>query len=217
MVPLMIAAVLASATFLLSQRAILAWSPALVASESTTGLQPRRMPWHAPRWRDVVARAAALIMAIVLVIAFVRFDTTEALRVSIIASALVTCGATDLLSYRVPNAVTLPAIAFCFAWSLVQGPPEPLSALVASAIGGGLLLVAALLTRGGLGGGDVKLGFLAGAALGLPIALPALGAGIVLGSLTVIILNLRSRLERQEGFAFAPFLALPVVLALLVS
>jgi leader peptidase (prepilin peptidase)/N-methyltransferase len=211
------AALLAFAMFSLSQRAILAWSAAGVTSQSATGLKARPMPWHAPAGRDQIARVAAALVVLVAVVAFARFETAEAVRVTLVATALVTCSATDLLSFRVPNAVTLPAIGFCFAWSLFPGTPEPAMALVAGGVCGGLLLLASLLTRRGLGGGDVKLGLLAGVALGLPMAPITLGVGVVVGSLTVITLHLRRDVEREEGLPFAPFIALPAVLALLLS
>ncbi len=135
---------------------------------------------------------------------------------TVIAGALVICCTTDLLSYRVPNAVTLPAIAFCLGWSLAFGEPAPGSAITAGVAGGGFLLTASLVTRGGLGAGDVKLGVLAGAALGIPVALFVLGAGVVVGSLAVIALNVGGVLERQQGIPFAPFLTLPAMAALLL-
>jgi leader peptidase (prepilin peptidase)/N-methyltransferase len=175
------------------------------------------LPWQAPARRAVIARGAAAIIVVIAAIAFLRFDTTEALRTTLIAGALITCSATDLLSFRVANTIVLPAIALTFAWSLAQGTPEPVLAVAAGGASGGLLFLAGVLSRGGLGGGDVKLGVFVGVALGFPLAPIALGAGVALGSLSVICLNLRGVLKRDEGIPFAPFIALPAAIALLIT
>jgi leader peptidase (prepilin peptidase)/N-methyltransferase len=148
-------------------------------------------------------------------IAAVRFEDVQALRVAVIAVALLACAATDLLAYRVPDVVTLPALGFALAFSAVAGEPPLTSSIAAAATAGGLLLGAAVLTRGGLGGGDVKLGALVGASLGLPLAAFALAAGIVIGGGVVIALYACGRLGREQAFPFAPFLALTAVAFLL--
>jgi leader peptidase (prepilin peptidase)/N-methyltransferase len=178
-------------------------------------MQP--LPWQTVAWRPLVARTAAALALVAVVIAAVRFEDAQALRVAVVGIALIACAATDLLAYRVPDAVTLPALAFALACSAFAGEPAVDSAIAAGAMAGGLLLGAAVLTRGGLGGGDVKLGALIGAALGLPMAAFALAAGIVIGGGVVIALFAMGRLERQQAFPFAPFLALAALAFLLAG
>jgi prepilin signal peptidase PulO-like enzyme (type II secretory pathway) len=119
-----------------------------------------------------------------------------------------------LLAYRVPNIVTMPALALVLAASAVSGTPDLVDASLGLVACGGAMLVVAGLTRGGLGGGDVKLVALIGAALGLPEALYALGAGIVAGSLVVIALHAMGALRRGDVFPYAPFLSVAALVVL---
>ena len=201
------------------ERAVLAWAgpPGNLGPRPAKGPDMRPLPWQAAAWRPVVARTAAGAAIVAVLLAGVRFEGFEAIRVGVIGIALLACAATDLLAYRVPDAVTVPALALALVLSAAAGGPELASALMAAAMAGGLLLLAAVLTRGGLGGGDVKLGALIGAALGLPMAAFALAAGIVIGGFVVIGLYAMRWLEKDQAFPFAPFLALAALAFLLAG
>lgn len=111
----------------------------------------------------------------------------------------------DLRTRRVPDLVVLPAIGLSLSirivaegaiwWSL----PAPLA-------GSLVVLAARVLTRGGIGWGDVKLAALPAAALGAGGGLMALlvAALIALGRLAIARLIGR----RREAIAFAPCVAL---------
>lgn len=60
-------------------------------------------------------------------------------------------------------------------------PPEPLNMLIGGIIGGGLMLLIALLTRGGMGGGDIKLVAALGLWLGWQLTLLTLLLTFFLG------------------------------------
>jgi Flp pilus assembly protein protease CpaA len=178
--------------------------------------EPRTLPWQTPRWRGVLARAFALSLPLLLLVTALGFESWDALVAGVVVVALVTCCATDLLAYRVANAVTLPALAVVLVAAGATGRPELTDALAGMAACGGSMLGVAVLTRGGLGGGDVKLVALIGAALGLPEALFALGGGIVVGSLVVIVLHAMRRLQRGDVFPYAPFLSVAALVVYLI-
>ena len=191
------------------ERAVLVYASPAVSGPAQS-LQPAAFAfsWQDERARSIVAKAAAAIAFVAVVLAVLRFEELMAFRVAVISAALVACASTDLLAYRVPNLVTLPATVFALVCSAIAGEPSLVSGLAGAAAMSGVLLVAAILTRGGLGGGDVKLGGLIGAALGLPVAAFALAEGILLGGGFVLCLFATGRLERTQVFPFAPFLAL---------
>ena len=91
-----------------------------------------------------------------------------------------------------------------------------------SAVGGGaacfgLLLVAALLGRGAMGYGDVKVGYVCGLLTGPGAVLPLLLFAFLIGSAyAAVALLLRIR-GRKDFVAFTPFLVAGVAMALLVS
>ena len=80
---------------------------------------------------------------------------------------------TDVRSRRIPNALLYPALLLCLAASFRDAGQEGLiDSLLGVFVCGGLLLLAWL--AGGLGGGDVKLAAVIGAALGWADGLYAL-------------------------------------------
>ena len=85
-----------------------------------------------------------------------------------------------------------------------------LGALTVS-IAGAVFLVMAVVTRGGLGLGDVKLAMLIGAALGFPGAYQALVAGVMAGGVCILALFLARVVSRRQAVPYAPFLALAAV------
>jgi prepilin signal peptidase PulO-like enzyme (type II secretory pathway) len=139
----------------------------------------------------------------------------QALLATAYVAVLVTATWTDLRARRIPNALTLPASVAALALAVWQGAALP-------AFGGAVIGALAFILPMGLygmsaaGGGDVKLAFFLGAALGLPALLGALfwaglaGSVIVLGGLAT------RRLTRRSPVPFAPFLAVGGLVALLV-
>jgi prepilin signal peptidase PulO-like enzyme (type II secretory pathway) len=125
------------------------------------------------------------------------------------ACVLVVCGATDALSYRVPNVVTYPAIVGAFVVGAVLPEARLLAVIGGGALAGGILLVPALFTGGvGMGMGDVKLAAFAGLALGLPHAAPALLFTALAGGAAALLLLLSGARRRGEPIPYAPFISL---------
>ena len=85
-----------------------------------------------------------------------------------------------------------------------------------AAFGGGLFLLVYRLSRGGMGGGDVKLAAAIGAWTGLPAVLPALFAAFLLGSFAALFLLCRGA-GRRATLPFGPFLAAGGLLGLLAG
>ena len=75
-------------------------------------------------------------------------------------------------------------------------------------VGFGLLLLIALLSRGGMGWGDVKLAGLIGLVTGFPLVFIALFLAIICGGLTAAVLLLSKLKSRKDAIPFGPFLAL---------
>ena len=80
----------------------------------------------------------------------------------------------------------------------------------------GVFLIA-LIGRGKLGAGDVKLAGVIGLMLGFPAAISALVIGILLGGAAAMLLLITRRAGRKSSLAYAPYLALGALLTLLVS
>lgn len=101
----------------------------------------------------------------------------------------------------------LPFAAGGLLLSLLQLPLLT-DRLIAAAIGGVAFLVLAILSRGALGGGDVKLIASLGLWLGTDALLFVTMAGIVLGGLAALLLMLLRLKKRKSAFAYGPYFAL---------
>ena len=77
-----------------------------------------------------------------------------------------------------------------------------------------LLLIPALVFRGGMGWGDVKMAGLIGLVVGFPLVFTALFITIIAGGLTAVALLLLRLKGRKEGIPFGPFLSLGVLVTL---
>jgi prepilin peptidase CpaA len=115
------------------------------------------------------------------------------------------CMVVDMRTRRIPNALTLPAIAVALALQARQGG---CAGLVMSLAGAGLAM-SVLVTPfalGGIGGGDVKMMGAVGALLGPRLALASLATGMVLGGAVMLVhLARRGRLREKLARTTAMF------------
>lgn len=76
-----------------------------------------------------------------------------------------------------------------------------------------LLLIIAVLSKGGMGGGDIKLAAVMGLYLGLKSVAVALMLAFLLGGLIGVLLLLTGIKGRKDPVPFGPFLAIGAILA----
>ena len=108
--------------------------------------------------------------------------------------------------------MVLPLAALCIALMFYTG--APLWQHLLSALGTFVVLAAlAILGRGALGGGDVKMMAALALALGVEGTLFALCVGFILGGVAAVVLLLFKKAGRKDFFAFGPFLIIGTVLA----
>ena len=142
-------------------------------------------------------------------------DAGEVVFIGIYIAILVTCAATDLASFRVPNAITYPAIILALVAAALMPNGDFRSALVGAGTAAGFMLVALIISRGAMGLGDVKLSIFAGLALGWPrisdaLLLMALSGGAV----AVVLLATRIR-GRRDPIPYAPFISAATIAVIL--
>jgi leader peptidase (prepilin peptidase)/N-methyltransferase len=121
----------------------------------------------------------------------------------------------DLDVQLIPDRLTYPGIALGLAFSLLQGRAG--AALLSGAGAAALILVIIIASRGGMGGGDVKLAGMMGAFLAWPgIAVAMLSAFIIGGLVGIALLALRLK-GRKDAIPFGPSLAAGALVALFWS
>jgi leader peptidase (prepilin peptidase)/N-methyltransferase len=88
-----------------------------------------------------------------------------------------------------------------------------------AALGGGIgfaiFLLIALVSRGGMGWGDVKLAALIGLATCFPLVFVAIIMGVILGGIVAVALVITKKRKRRQTIPFGPFLALTTMITLL--
>jgi Flp pilus assembly protein protease CpaA len=146
-----------------------------------------------------------------------RYDGASHLAViTAYLCVLLVCAATDALSYRVPNAVTYPAILGAVVVGAAMPGADLFEVLAGGALAGGVLLLPAIFTGGmGMGMGDVKLATFIGLALGFAHVALALVLMALAGGAAATLLLVSGRRKRSEPIPYAPFISLGALAALL--
>lgn len=121
----------------------------------------------------------------------------------------------DLEHQMLPNKVVYPAMTAALMASFFLPEPGFTRALLGGIAGFGLFFVIALVARGGMGWGDVKLAGLVGLVTGLPQVFVALLTAILLGGVTAITLLALRIKHRKQVIPFGPFLAIGAMATLL--
>jgi len=89
------------------------------------------------------------------------------------------------------------------------------NAALGGAIGFAILFLIAILSRGGMGWGDVKLAALIGLATGFPLVFFSIIMGAILGGIVAVALVIAKKRKRRQTIPFGPFLALAAMITLL--
>lgn len=126
----------------------------------------------------------------------------------LLASALVAVTGIDLDHQVIPDVLTLPGILVGLVLGVATGVPPWRDALIGVLVGGGLFFVIIVASRGGMGGGDMKLGAMLGAFLGWQALLLAVLVAVLTGGVVAIALLVLGRKGRKDAVPFGPFLAL---------
>ncbi|HEY8171981.1 MAG TPA: A24 family peptidase [Dehalococcoidia bacterium] len=156
-------------------------------------------------------RRAIVVVATTALFAFAaRQYDGDLLYLAIVAAyvaVLIVCTGTDVLAYRVPNVVTYPAILGALAIGLLLDDANKADVLVGGLLTGGTFFVMAIVTRGGMGMGDVKLAFFTGFALGLTFGVQALLITAIAGGVIAVLLLAARLRDRRDPIPYAPFIA----------
>jgi len=128
----------------------------------------------------------------------------------------------DLEHSLILNKVVYPSMVVAFLLALYPWPwlSDSIAMRVAYAALGGaagfaIFLLIALVSRGGMGWGDVKLAALIGLATGFPLVFVAIIMAAILGGIVAVALLVARRKSRREMIPFGPFLAVAAMVTLL--
>lgn len=101
------------------------------------------------------------------------------------------------------------------AINLWTGYASLIDMLSGSLIGGGLLLLIAIVSRGGMGGGDIKFAAALGLWLGWKLTLLTLFLSFIFGGMGGVAVLLTKLKGRKDCIPFGPFIALGAFISML--
>jgi leader peptidase (prepilin peptidase)/N-methyltransferase len=133
---------------------------------------------------------------------------------ALLFSALVVVTFIDLSHQIVPDRITLPGMIVGALAAATVLPAGLINALIGIFLGGGLFYLVAVLSRGGMGGGDIKLIAMIGAFLGWRDVLLTIFIAALAGSVVGLYLMVVKGKGRKYPVPFGPFLALGAVVSL---
>jgi leader peptidase (prepilin peptidase)/N-methyltransferase len=128
----------------------------------------------------------------------------------------------DLEQGLILNKVVYPSMVVALLLALLPQSrltlmiePGIASAALGGAIGFALFLLIAIVSRGGMGWGDVKLAALIGLATGFPLVFVAIIMAAILGGIVAVALVIAKKRKRRQTIPFGPFLAVAAMITLL--
>lgn len=151
--------------------------------------------------------AVELATALLFVGAVTRHGISAlAISTAVLGSIAIVAAVIDLRTRTIPNVLVIAGTVLGLI--LLPFVPDPLSRISAAFAASGFLLAVAIVSRGGMGAGDVKLAFVIGLLLGLRLVLVAMFAAFISGALAGVILIVLRRKSRKDLIPFGPFLAI---------
>jgi len=147
-------------------------------------------------------------------ITFVKYGLTlEALIYFIFIASLLVITFIDIDHQIIPDVITLPGIPIFFIASFALPEINYLDSILGILIGGGSLLLVAwtynLITKKeGMGGGDIKLLAMLGAVIGWKGVLFTIFVASAVGTISGMLVMLKTRKSRKMAIPFGPFLAI---------
>ncbi len=133
---------------------------------------------------------------------------------AVLLLTLIALSAVDIEHFLLPDRMVLAGVLVGLPLVLLRDWPAWSASLLGAAAGAVIFTLILLLSRGGMGGGDVKLAAMIGLYLGWQLALVSYLLAFLLGGLFGVALLLLGLRGRRDAVPFGPFLALGAVLAL---
>ena len=163
-------------------------------------------------WRyPVVELITALLFALV---GWFWLGTIQSVSYLILVFSLVVAVGTDLSHREIPDQISLGASALLLVLSLIG---KDWASLVGGALLFSFLYLIALASRGGMGGGDIKLSLAIGLALGWRLGIVALFISFLTGGLLAITVLIYRRGAGKAQVPFAPFHAFGALVAMFLG
>lgn len=139
---------------------------------------------------------------------------TEAAKRLLLAWFLLMTMVTDFEQHLIFDRMQVPFAVLALPFIFLGG--QVTDHLLAALAGGGSFLILSLITKGAIGGGDIKLMSVLGLWLGTENLTRIAIGGFLLSGIVAMAMLLSRRWKRDERFAYSPYFSL-IALALLLN
>lgn len=143
--------------------------------------------------------------------------TAESLLYAVLFSALIVVSVIDLRYKIIPDVITIPGIIAGLIASALILPPGIKGSIAGTLLGGILFFIIAIASRGGMGGGDIKLIAMIGAFLGWAHVIITIILSSFIGSLVGVLLMILFAKDRKYPVPFGPFLSVGGMISLFLG
>ena len=123
---------------------------------------------------------------------------------------------TDFEQYVIFNKMLLPFAVLGILAAVHLNLPLA-DRIISAVVGGGVFLVLAFISKGGIGGGDIKLVFVLGLWLGSEFLLNVIFIASIFGGVAAVFLMAVKKLNRKSYFAYGPYFTLTTLVLLILS
>lgn len=153
---------------------------------------------------------ALVLTAFLLVVAFIDYD-----HQLILDKVLLWMAAAGMLINLLSGSAILTMLPFTEQSLQVAGYPGVLYMIIAALAGGGIMLLIAIVSAGGMGGGDIKFTAVLGLWFGWKLTMMVLMVSFMIGGATGALLLILRFKKRKDFIPFGPFIAIAAFLVLL--
>lgn len=140
--------------------------------------------------------------------------STESILYAILFSALLVASVIDLHHRIIPDVITIPGTIAGLLASAFILPGGIKGSVIGTLLGSGIFFIAAVASRGGMGGGDIKLIAMLGSFLGWINVIITIILSSFIGSLVGILMMIFLGKGRKYPIPFGPFLAIGGIISL---
>lgn len=173
------------------------------------------------KFRILLITAAVILTVISVECYLFKYTIFKGARYVILLATLFFLSWIDHKSMRIPNNILLSLLTIrilILALEWLAFPNLGLSILISSAmgalIGGGMFLLAYLLSRGGMGAGDVKLFATIGWMVGNGAVVTIAFLTVICAAFYSIAMLIQKKTTLKEKMPFAPFVLVGTILAM---
>lgn len=161
-----------------------------------------------------------LLNGILYIIIFHLYGTSvDFVFYSLIVSILIIISFIDYHHQVIPDSLVVITLILSICYKitifiLCKTPFNLLNSILGLLIGGGLFLIIALASRGGMGGGDIKLISVLGFILGFKKTLLNILLSFIIGAVFSLFLLLLKKKGKKDAIPFGPFINIAFIITL---